>query len=148
MSKNFIFKFCGYLLILIAPILWLLNILLPEQFGWVNLSLVVGFVTAGFALLVILKQLLLAGNTTLKKVKIFIGGGFGVISLFCFVSAFALSQVIIAPIICIILAVCLLLGLIVTGAQKWDEGDNHKVGYKNYHQRKAKEEKQNNAEQN
>ena len=148
MSKNFIFKFCGYLLILIAPILWLLNILLPEQFGWVNLSLVVGFVTAGFALLVILKQLLLAGNTTLKKVNIFIGGGFGVISLFCFVSAFALNKNIVAPIICIILASCLLLGLVVTGAKKWDEGDNHKVGYKNYHQRKAKEEKQSNAEQN
>ena len=31
---------------------------------------------------------------------------------------------------------------LITGGKKWDEGDNHKVGYKNYYQRKAEEERQ------
>ena len=143
MSKNFIYKFCCYLLILIAPVLWLLQILLPQHFGWFNLSLAIGFVTAGIGLLIILKQLLEKNISTLKKVNIFIGGGLEIIALFCFVSAFALPKNIIAPIICIILAACLMLGLLATGGKKWDEGDNHKVGYKNYHQRKAEEEKKN-----
>lgn len=141
MSKNFIYKFCCYLLILIAPILWLLKVIFPAQFGWYNLSLCVGIVTAGIGLMIILKQLLSKGNTVLKKFNIFVGGGLGIISVFCFVSAFALPKNIIAPIICIIVAACLMLGLLATGAKKWDEGDNNKVGYKNYYQRKAEEEK-------
>ena len=141
MSKNFIYKFCCYLLILLAPIFWLLKILLPAQFGWFNLSLGVGFIVAGVGLFTIFKQLFSKGSTVLKKFNIFVGGGMCIIALFCFVSAFALPKSIIAPIVCIILAACLMLGLLATGGKKWDEGDNNKVGYKNYHQRKAEEEK-------
>ncbi len=148
MSKNFIFKLCCCLLILAAPVLWLLKVLWPVQFGWFNLSLAVGFVTAGIGLLIILKQLLSKGSALFKKFNIFVAGGLLIIALFCFVSAFALPKNVIAPIVCIILAACLLLGLLATAGKKWDEGDNQKVGYKNYHQRKAEEEKKNNNENN
>ena len=143
MSKNFIFKLCGYIIILLAPIFWLLKVLMPAQFGWYNLSFAVGFMAAGIGLLIILNAIFSSKNTVLKKLNIFIGGGLGIVAVVCFVSAFAFPKNIIAPIICIILAGCLLLGLVVTGGKKWDEGDNNKVGYKTYHQRTS-EAKQNN----
>ena len=46
------------------------------------------------------------------------------------------------PIIALVAAVGLLLTILFTGGKKWDEGDNQKVGYKNYYERKAEEEKQ------
>ena len=45
------------------------------------------------------------------------------------------------PIIAIVVTVALLLGFVAVGGKKWDQGDNQNVGYKNYYQRKAEEEK-------
>ena len=42
----------------------------------------------------------------------------------------------------------LVLGILITGGKKWDEGDNHKAGYKNYYQRKEEEEKAKRKEEN
>jgi hypothetical protein len=43
----------------------------------------------------------------------------------------------------VLVAAGIVLGIIGTGGKKWDTADNQKVGYKNYHQRKAEEEKNN-----
>ena len=40
-------------------------------------------------------------------------------------------------------ALAIVLGIIGTGGKKWDTADNQKAGYKNYHQIKEEEEKQN-----
>ena len=47
----------------------------------------------------------------------------------------------ILPIISIVITVAFLITVLATGGKKWDEGDNHKAGYKNYYERKADEEK-------
>ena len=41
----------------------------------------------------------------------------------------------------------IVLGVLVTGGKKWDEGDNQKVGYKTYRERKAEEEKKKQEEE-
>ena len=142
MNRNFIFKLVSYLLILMAPVLWLLKILLPTTFAWFNLSLAVGFVTAGIAFMVLLRAFITTKGVTFKKLEIFIAGALGIIAVFSFVSAFALPKNLIAPIVCIVVAACLLLSLLATGGKNWDQADNHNVGYKNYHQRKAEQEQQ------
>ena len=141
MNRNFIFKLFSYILLVLAPVLWLLKILMPTTVAWYNLSFAVGCLSAGIALLILLQALLITDISINKKIKIFIAGGLGIVSLFCFVSAFALPKNIIAPIVCIIISSCLLFGLLATGGKSWDQADNHKMGYKNYHQRKAEEEK-------
>ena len=62
--------------------------------------------------------------------------------------AIALPRNIIAPIIAIFMTLGLFFGILVTGGRKWDGGDNQVVGYKNYRQRKAEEEKAEKAGKN
>ena len=51
------------------------------------------------------------------------------------------KQNLVIPIIAVVVTVALLLGFVAVGGKKWDQGDNQNVGYKNYYQRKAEEEK-------
>ena len=80
-------------------------------------------------------------STQLKKMQIFLSAGLLVVALVCLIFALALPEDWILPLIFILLGVMLVLSVLITGGKKWDEGDNHKVGYKNYYQRKAEEEK-------
>lgn len=140
MSKNFIFKLLVGLVILIAPVLWLLSMVVPDTFGWFNASYAVALLSAGVGVLFILKGAFKKDTGTFKKANIWFGIGLLVITLFSLVSAIAIPKNYIVPIICILVACGLVLGIIVTGGKKWDEGNNEKVGYKNYHQRKTDEE--------
>ena len=143
MSKNFGFKLLIGLIILAAPVLWLLSIIVPKTFGWFNLSYAVAMVSAGVGLLLLIKGVFKKDNVLFKKANIWLGIGLLVVTLFSIASAIALPDNWIAPIICILVALGVVLGIIGTGGKKWDTADNEKVGYKNYHQRKAEEEKQN-----
>ena len=55
MSKNFIFKLLLGLVILAAPVLWLLSLVMPDKFGWFNASYAVAMVSAGVGALLLLK---------------------------------------------------------------------------------------------
>ena len=57
------------------------------------------------------------------------------------ISALALPKNLVLPILLVVVSVLLVLGILFTGGKKWDTGDNQKMGYKNYYQRKAEEEK-------
>ena len=141
MSKNFLSKLLVGIIILAAPVLWLLSLIIPETFGWFNLSYAVAMVSAGVGLLLIFKGVFKKDNVIFKKANIWLGAGLLVITLFSIASAIALPENWIAPIICILAAAAIVLGIIGTGGKKWDTADNEKVGYKTYKQRKAEEEK-------
>ena len=143
MSKNFLFKLLIGLIILAGPVLWLLSLIIPETFGWFNLSYCVALVSGGIGLLLLLKGVFKKDNIVFKKANIWLGMGLLVVTLFSIASAIALPDNWIAPIICIMAALAIVLGIIGTGGKKWDTADNQKAGYKNYHQRKAEEEKAN-----
>ena len=143
MNKNFMFKLLIGLIILAGPVLWLLSIILPDTFGWFNLSYAVAMVAGGVGLLLLLRGVFKKDNILFKKANIWLGIGLLVITLLSIASAISLPSNWILPIICILVALGLVLGIIGTGGKKWDTADNQKVGYKNYHQRKAEEEKKN-----
>ena len=141
MSKDFLFKLLVGLIILAAPVLWLLSLVLPETFGWFNASYAVAMVSLGIGLLLILKGVFKKDNVLYKKTNIYLGIGLLIVTLFSIASAIALPENWILPIVCILLASGLVLGIIATGGKSWDTADNQKVGYKNYHQRKAERAK-------
>ena len=143
MSKNFLFKLLIGLVILAAPVLWLLSLIIPETFGWFNASYAVAMVSAGIGLLLILKGMFKKDTTVYKKANIWLGLGLLIVTLFSIASAIALPKNWIIPIICIVVGLGIVLGILATGGKNWDTADNEKVGYKNYHQRKAEEEKKN-----
>ena len=143
MSKNFLFKLLIGLIILAGPVLWLLSLIIPDTFGWFNLSYAVALVSGGVGLLLLLKGVFKKDNVVFKKANIWLGMGLLVVTLLSIASAIALPENWILPIICVMAALAIVLGFIGTGGKKWDTADNQKAGYKNYHQRKAEEEKQN-----
>ena len=147
MSKNFLFKLLVGLIILAAPVLWLLSLVIPETFGWFNASYAVAMVSAGIGVLLLLKGVFKKDNVIYKKANIWLGVGLLVVTLLSIASAIALPKNWIIPIICVLAALAVVLGIIGTGGKKWDTSDNQKVGYKNYHQRKAEEEKQQKKEE-
>ena len=81
--------------------------------------------------------------STIKKLKIWFGIALIVCAILCLVSELAIKDSLVIPIIAIVVAVGLVITVLATGGKKWDEGDNHKAGYKNYYERKAEEEKKN-----
>ena len=146
MSKNFLFKLLIGLIILAAPVLWLLSLIIPETFGWFNASYAVAMASFGVGLLLLLRGVFKKDNVIFKKANIWLGIGLLVVTLFSIASAIALPDNWIVPIICVLAAAGFVLGIIATGGKSWDTADNQKVGYKNYHQRKAEEEKKENKD--
>lgn len=142
MSKDLGLKvFLGLSFVAVA-VLWLLSVVMPEQLGEINLaSWGILIVSGCWGLAFILSGLFgkMLGGT--KKLSILIGAGLLVVSLFMIVNIFAIDDKIVLPIVAIIVTSAFVLCTLAVGGKKWDHGDNHKVGYKNYHQRKAEEVK-------
>ena len=143
MNKSFLWKFLFAFGILAVAVLWLLKILVPETFGFFNVSWGVTFLGAFFGTSFILRGLLQKNLTVAKKTYIYLGAGFLIVAVFALVTVVALPDNSLTAIIAVIVAAALLLGVVATGGKKWDSGDNKQVGYKNYYQRKKEEEKKN-----
>ncbi|MCH5161124.1 MAG: hypothetical protein J1G04_03750 [Clostridiales bacterium] len=140
MGNKFLFKFLLTGALVVAAVLWILQVSgVIEWFsGWIAIAIVSG--AAGVAL--ILRGIFEKTNALgLKKINIILGAGFLVIALLMVVNIFAIKNELVVPIIALIGAVALLLGVFVTGGKSSDTGDNQKAGYKNYYERKAEEEK-------
>lgn len=142
MSKTFLTKLLLSLYLLATSVLWLLSNLVPETFGFFDAYWAVGLVSAGFGVVFLLKGIFKKGLVTIKWFFIALGAAFLVVALFAMFATLQLPNEFLKYIIAVIAASALVLGVIGTGGKKWDSGDNQKVGYKNYHQRKAEEEKQ------
>lgn len=143
MSRNFVYKLLGALVVVVAAVLWLLSVVVPETFGWFNLAWAGVLACGGLGLIILLQGCFQQNVTTIKKLKIWFGIILLVCAVLCLVSAIAIPESIVLPIIAIVVAVGLVITIFAVRGEKWDEGDNHKIGYKNYHERKADEEKKN-----
>ena len=129
------------LFFLAGVVFFFLSVLEIEPFTEFSASWA-GVIFAGVSGLALLFGAIGTKNSTqLKKMQIFLSAGLLVVALVCLIFALALPEDWILPLIFILLGVMLVLSVLITGGKKWDEGDNHKVGYKNYYQRKAEEEK-------
>lgn len=146
MSKNLLTKLLIGLSFLVAAVLWLLSVLIPEQFGFFNLNWAVVIVCGVSGLALVLRGLFSNKTGILKKADIFIGAILLILAGVSVAFALALPEKIVWPIIAIVLAAAALLSVLAVGGKKWDEGDNHRVGYKTYRERKAEEEKRSEEE--
>lgn len=141
MSKKIFVRLLVALAFLAAAVFFFLSVLKVEPFTEFSASWA-GVIFAGVSGLALLFNAIGTKNSTqLKKMQIFLSAGLLVVALVCLISALALPNNWVLPLILILLGVMLVLSVLITGGKKWDEGDNHKVGYKNYYQRKAEEEK-------
>ena len=141
MSKKLFVRLLVALSFLAAAVFFFLSVLEIEPFTELSASWA-GVIFAGVSGLALLFGAIGTKNSTqLKKMQIFLSAGLLVVALVCLIFALALPEDWILPLIFILLGVMLVLSVLITGGKKWDEGDNHKVGYKNYYQRKAEEEK-------
>lgn len=141
MSKKLFVRLLVALSFLVAAVFFFLSVLKVEPFTEFSASWA-GVIFAGISGLALLFSAIGTKNSTqLKKMQIFLSAGLLVVALVCLIFALALPEDWILPLIFILLGVMLVLSVLITGGKKWDEGDNHKVGYKNYYQRKAEEEK-------
>ena len=141
MSKNFFVKLLVALAFLAAAVFFFLSVLEVEPFTEFSASWA-GVIFAGVSgLALLLSSIGTKNSTQLKKLQLTLSTALLVVALVCLVFALALPKNWILPLILILIGVMLVLSILITGGKKWDEGDNHKVGYKNYYQRKAEKEK-------
>ena len=147
-SKNILTKLLLSFVILAAAVLWLLSILeaTKDTFGWFSLAWAVVMITGVSGVVLIVSGIFNKNIVTLKKMRIFFGAGLLIAALFALSWAIFMPGEIILPIIAIVFAAAVFVAIIATGGKKWDQGDNKNIGYKNYHQRKAEEEKKNKTE--
>lgn len=141
MSKKILVRLLVALSFLVAAVFFFLSVLEVEPFTEFSASWA-GVIFAGVSGIALLFNAIGTKNSvTLKKLNVALSAVLLAVALVCLVSALALPQNWILPLILILVGVMLVLGILITGGKKWDEGDNHKAGYKNYYQRKEEEEK-------
>ena len=141
MSKKMFVRLLVALSFLIAAVLFLLSVLEVEPFTDFSASWA-GLIFSGISGLALLFSALGTKNSVqLKKLQLALSAGLLAVAALCLIFALALPKNLILPVILVVLAAVLVLSVFITGGKKWDEGDNHKAGYKNYYQRKAEEEK-------
>ena len=143
MSRNLIYKILGALVVVAAAVLWILSLTVPETFGFFSLAWAGVLLCGGIGVIFLLNGIFQKNITTIKKLKIWFGVALLVCAVLCLVSAITIPENLVIPIIAVIVAVGFMITILATAGKKWDEGDNHKVGYKNYFKRKKEEEKQN-----
>ncbi|MDR0696574.1 MAG: hypothetical protein LBF68_03395 [Christensenellaceae bacterium] len=139
MSKSIIFKVLFPLSFLAAAVVWLLTILI-DDFS-LDPSIVPACMCGIWGAAFVLRGLFSKSVGIAKKTSILIGTGLFVVTLLLVINIFAIKDEAVLPIIAIIVALGFVLCVLAVGGKKWDQADNKKVGYKNYHQRKAEEEK-------
>ena len=141
MSKKILVRLLVALSFLVAAVFFFLSVLEVEPFTEFSASWA-GVIFAGVSGIALLFNAIGTKNSvTLKKLNVALSAVLLAVALVCLVSALALPQNWILPLILILVGVMLVLGILITGGKKGDEGDNHKAGYKNYYQRKEEEEK-------
>lgn len=148
MSRNLLFKLFGAVVVLVAAFLWILSLTVPETFGFFSLAWAGVLVCGGLGLVLLLQGIFQNNNSTIKKLKIWFSIALFVCAILCLVSELAIPGNLVLPIICVVVAFGLIVTIVATGGKKWDEGDNHKVGYKNYHERKEEERKEQENQEN
>ncbi len=146
MSKKFFVRLLVGIAFLVAAVLYLLSVVLPDTFGFFSLAWAGLLFTGVGAIAFLLYGFTVKNSVTLKKLYLILGGIFLVLAVLCLVSALALPKNWILPMILVIAALVALFCVLATGGKNWDEGDNQKMGYKNYYQRKAEEEKNKNKD--
>ncbi len=138
-KKLFLYLLFG-VSVLIAALFWLLSEVMPETFGAFNLSWAIAIIAGVNGIAFLIWAFVIKDPTTLKIAYIIGGAVLLVIMAVSLAFALALPKSLIAPCVCVTLALVCIIAPLSTRAKRWDEGDNQKPGYQDYRARKAAEE--------
>lgn len=144
MDKRFFSRILIILGVVAVLVLWLLKELpaTANLFGWYSVAWAATIFSGVVGLKFLLDGIFMGSTGVIsRKFLILLGTVCLIFGFICLTSAIVIPENIIMPIIAIAIAGAIFLGILVTGARKWDGADNQRVGYKNYHQRKAEEER-------
>ena len=144
MDKRFFSRILIILGVVAVLVLWLLKEIpaTAEMFSWYSVAWGATILSGVVGLKFLLDGIFMGSNGVISRKFLILLGAVCLIGAFlCLTSAIVIPNNLIMPIIAVALAGAIFLGIMVTGARKWDGADNQRVGYKNYHQRKAEEEK-------
>ena len=128
--------------VFISLILYILKLVGVESLEWVTLFFCLGLIFGLAGLECLFTTIFNYQTLVLRKVYAFISVGFIAASLVFFSTYLGLETY-----LAIIFSAAILVGVIfififLRPKEKWDEGDNHKKGYKTYRERMEEEEKQ------
>ena len=143
-DKRFISRILVALGVVAVLVLWLLKELpaTAGMFGWYSVAWAATIFAGVVGLKFLLDGIFMGSKGVIsRKLLILLGTACLVVAFIALTFAIVIPNNIVLPIIAIALAGAIFLGILVTGGRKWDGADNQRVGYKNYHQRKAEEEK-------
>ena len=126
----------------ISLVLYVLKLVGVESLDWVTIYFCLGLVFGLAGLECLMVTIFNFKTLILRKVNAFLAVGFLTGSFIFFATYLGLKGY-----LAIILGAAVIVGLIfiivfLRPKEKWDEGDNHKKGYKTYRERIAEEEKQ------
>ena len=144
MDKRFISRVLIILGVNAVLVLWLLKEIpaTANMFGWYSVAWAATIFSGVVGLKFLLDGIFMGSKGVIsRKLLILLGTACLIFAFICLTSAIVIPENIVMPIIAIAAAGAIFLGILVTGARKWDGADNQRVGYKNYYQRKAEEEK-------
>jgi len=144
MDKRFFSRILIILGVVAVLVLWLLKEIpaTAEMFSWYSVAWGATILSGVVGLKFLLDGIFMGSNGVISRKFLILLGAVCLIGAFlCLTSAIVIPNNLIMPIIAVALAGAIFLGIMVTGARKWDGADNQRVGYKNYHQRKSEEEK-------
>lgn len=144
MDKRFFSRVLIILGVIAVLVLWLLKELpaTASMFGWYSTAWAATIFSGVVGAKFLLDGIFMGSKGVIsRRLLIILGTVCLAFAFICLTFAIAIPENIVLPIIAIAVAGAIFLGLLVTGARKWDGADNQRVGYKNYHQRKAEEEK-------
>ncbi len=138
MKKRHLFTIINLTALVFALLLWVISIADADLMKGFDFAWAAFIATAiwgvSFTVRVFFEE-----EIILKKSWTILAGIFYVTAAGALIGALALKGSLILPILCLAAAVALLVGSLVLGGKKWDEGDNQKPGYKNYYERKEEE---------
>jgi peptidoglycan/LPS O-acetylase OafA/YrhL len=137
-------KFASYKIILafvavVVAALWV-TATITKTMEWFTFGVACA-ILSGAAAVTFFFRAFIGENVVIKKSLLLVSGAFAVICTITIINEFAFNKNYIIPIIALIGALCLFFGYVLTGGRRWDTGENQKVGYKTYRERKAEEEK-------
>ncbi len=138
MQKRHLFTVINLAALVFALVLWVISVANPAALPDFSFAWVVFIATAiwgvSFTVRVFFEK-----QVILKKSWTILAGVFYVTAAGALIGALALPKNMILPILCLAAGIALLVGSLVLGGKKWDQGDNEKPGYKTYYERKEEE---------
>ena len=148
MDKKILSRIFLPLVLVVLAGLWGAQVILanyyPDQnvLSWFSLNWAVTIMVAAVGVKFLLDGIFMGSKGVIsRRLTIIAGGVVLALALMCLAFTIAMPKNLVMPIIAIILTLAIFIGILVTGGKKWDTADNQKIGYKNYRQRKAEEEK-------